>query len=78
MNFAANAEFIEDRRKALKRFLNFVARHPTLSEDRAVQFFLTFVGTDIQHKIKDYIRNIPEELETNPMDHAIPVNELYF
>ena len=38
---AASKEFIEQRRRALKRCLNQIARHPTLCEDRIVVFFLT-------------------------------------
>lgn len=43
--FSANKEFIEHRRKSLRRFLNLVARHPVLTEDKIVKFFLTFTGS---------------------------------
>ncbi|GCB63431.1 hypothetical protein scyTo_0011619 [Scyliorhinus torazame] len=37
-------EFIESRRRALKRFVNLVARHPFFSEDELLQIFLCFSG----------------------------------
>ena len=44
----ASKEFIEQRRRALKRCLTQIARHPTLYEDRIVVFFLT-VKTSVSH-----------------------------
>lgn len=41
---AADREFIEERRRALKRFLNLVARHPPLCEDVLLKLFLSFSG----------------------------------
>lgn len=38
-------QFIEERRKALKRYLNLLARHPVINEDKILHFFLTFAGT---------------------------------
>lgn len=38
-------EFIEARKRALKRFLTLVVRHPVLCEDRIVNFFLTVKGS---------------------------------
>ncbi|KFM81164.1 Sorting nexin-8, partial [Stegodyphus mimosarum] len=52
----ADNQFIEERRKSLKRFLNLLARHPVISEDKILHFFLTFSGTDVQHKMKDHFR----------------------
>lgn len=43
--FTASKEFIEARRRALKRFLNVVARHPVLCNDRIVIFFFTIKGS---------------------------------
>jgi len=33
--------FVEERRKALERYLNIVARHPIISADSLIYFFLT-------------------------------------
>lgn len=41
---AADREFIEARRRALRRFINLVARHPPFSEDVALRLFLSFSG----------------------------------
>ncbi|XP_039326605.1 sorting nexin-8 isoform X2 [Saimiri boliviensis] len=42
----ADREFIEARRRALKRFVNLVARHPLFSEDVVLKLFLSFSGSD--------------------------------
>ena len=42
---AANREFIEQRRKALRRYLTLIARHPLMHDDKLVQFFLSFSGS---------------------------------
>ncbi|XP_067671895.1 sorting nexin-8-like [Haliotis asinina] len=61
----ANREFIEHRRKCLRRFLNIVSRHPHMHDDKLTKFFLTFNGTDTQHKIKEHFRGIPDEFMTS-------------
>ena len=42
--YAGNREFIEQRKKALKRFINIMARHPQIYDDKLLKFFLTFTG----------------------------------
>lgn len=61
----ADSQFIEERRKSLKRYLNLVARHPVLSEDKILHFFLTFTGSDVQHRMKDHFRGVLDEYNTN-------------
>ncbi|KAK2150840.1 hypothetical protein LSH36_386g02005, partial [Paralvinella palmiformis] len=56
-----NREFIEHRKKALRRFLTLIARHPVISDDAIVKYFLTFKGTDMQHKMKEHFRGTPDE-----------------
>ncbi|CAH1277511.1 sorting nexin-8-like [Branchiostoma lanceolatum] len=63
----ADREFIEGRRKSLRRFLNLVARHPSFSEESLLKFFLTFGGADMQHVIKVQFRGIPDEFVTSPL-----------
>ena len=43
--FAADRDFIEQRRKSLRRFMVLVVRHPVLSDDSIVKYFLTFKGS---------------------------------
>ncbi|XP_028406574.1 sorting nexin-8-like [Dendronephthya gigantea] len=62
----ATKEFIESRRRSLKRFLNIVARHPVLNEDKMVVWFLTTKGSDIGVKLKDQFKQIPDEFMINP------------
>ncbi|XP_023221676.1 sorting nexin-8-like isoform X1 [Centruroides sculpturatus] len=57
----ADSQFLEDRRKALRRFLLLLARHPIISEDKILYFFLTFVGSDVQHKLREQFRGQPDE-----------------
>ncbi|GIX72565.1 sorting nexin-8, partial [Caerostris extrusa] len=61
----ADDQFIEERRKSLKRFLNLLARHPVISEDKILHFFLTFSGTDVQHKMRDHFRGVLDEFNSN-------------
>jgi len=60
----ANSEFIEGRRRALKRFLNNIARHPIISTDQIVTHFLTFKGSDAGSKLKDQYKGVPDEFMT--------------
>ncbi|KAL3214556.1 hypothetical protein MRX96_034831 [Rhipicephalus microplus] len=61
----ADSHFIEERRRALRRFLTLVARHPVLGFDKAVNIFLTFSGTDVQTRLKEYCKNVPDEFLTS-------------
>ena len=44
-HFAASKEFIESRRRSLKRFLNIIARHPVINDDKMFVWFLTTKGS---------------------------------
>uniref|UniRef100_A0A8D0CKL4 Sorting nexin 8 n=1 Tax=Scleropages formosus TaxID=113540 RepID=A0A8D0CKL4_SCLFO len=57
-------EFIEGRRRALRRFINLVAQHPVLSEDELLKTFLTFGGSDVQHKLREAFRRSGDEFTT--------------
>ncbi len=70
----AAAAFIEQRRRALKRFLTLVARHPVLSQDEAVKFFLTAGGNDVATRIKDKFKNVSEEYTVHPQADAAEVS----
>ncbi|XP_014681641.1 PREDICTED: sorting nexin-8-like [Priapulus caudatus] len=59
--------FLEDRRRALKRFVMLVVRHPVLCSDVLTTFFITFNGSDVQYKIKEQYRNIPDEFVTSQL-----------
>jgi hypothetical protein len=43
--FEASKEFIESRRRSLKRFLNIIARHPVLNGDKIFVWFMTTKGS---------------------------------
>ncbi|EHH51970.1 Sorting nexin-8 [Macaca fascicularis] len=57
----ADREFIEARRRALKRFVNLVARHPLFSEDVVLKLFLSFSGSDVQNKLKESAQCVGDE-----------------
>ncbi|XP_027466749.2 sorting nexin-8 isoform X4 [Zalophus californianus] len=57
----ADREFIEARRRALRRFINLVARHPPFSEDVALRLFLSFSGPDVQNKLKESAQYVGDE-----------------
>nr|XP_012614418.1 sorting nexin-8 isoform X1 [Microcebus murinus] len=57
----ADREFIEARRRALKRFINLVARHPPFSEDVILKLFLSFSGSDVQNKLKESAQFVGDE-----------------
>jgi len=61
----ADARFIEERRKALTRFLTLIVRHPILSDDKIVLFFLSYNGPEMQYKLRDEFRNVPDEFLIN-------------
>eukprot|EP00794_Sanderia_malayensis_P008844 gene8844-9792_t len=63
----ASKEFIEARRRALKRFLVLVTRHPIMTNDPIVTYFMTFKGSDVGHKIKEHFRGAPDEFLTNSL-----------
>jgi hypothetical protein len=43
--YLVDKEFIEERRRSLKRYLQILCRHPTICETELIKFFLTFQGT---------------------------------
>ncbi|XP_069425733.1 sorting nexin-8 isoform X5 [Ovis canadensis] len=57
----ADREFIEARRRALKRFINLVARHPPFSEDAVLKLFLSFSGPDVQNKLRESAQRVGDE-----------------
>ncbi|KAM6156115.1 sorting nexin-8 [Rhynchocyon petersi] len=57
----ADREFIEARRRALKRFINLVARHPRFSEDVVLKLFLSFSGPDVQNRLKESVQSVGDE-----------------
>ncbi|XP_072382881.1 sorting nexin-8-like [Diabrotica undecimpunctata] len=70
----SDAHFLETRRRALQRWMTLVSRHPIISQDSIVIFFLTDQGPDCQHRIKDIFGRIPDEFMTS--DVAANAKEL--
>ncbi|XP_076373078.1 sorting nexin-8-like [Tachypleus tridentatus] len=74
----ADSQFIEDRRKGLKRFVTLITRHPVISDDKLVSFFMTFAGSDLQYKIKEQFRSLVDEYMTSELaknaQELVPIN----
>lgn len=65
MMLNSDHEFIEARRKSLRRFLNITSRHPAMYDSHILNFFLTYNG-EVVHKIKEKFRGVPDEFVTSP------------
>lgn len=61
--------FLEQRRKGLKRFINFIANHPILKEDGAVNVFLTQPGPFETWRKRNRV-NLDEESTQKKLDKA--------
>ncbi|CAH0563473.1 unnamed protein product [Brassicogethes aeneus] len=61
----SDAHFLESRRRALHRWLTLICRHPTISHDSILSFFLTDQGPDIQYRIRDIFKRCPDEFMTS-------------
>nr|CAB3266468.1 sorting nexin-8 [Phallusia mammillata] len=60
-------DFIESRRKALRRFLQIIARHPAMHDSPALRFFLSYNGHEVSHKVKEQFRGSPDEFLLSPL-----------
>nr|CAI5853596.1 unnamed protein product [Callosobruchus analis] len=61
----SDAHFLESRRRALHRWMTLISRHPVISQDPLLQFFLTDQGPDCQYRIKEIFRRAPDEFMTS-------------
>ncbi|CAF3528936.1 unnamed protein product [Rotaria sp. Silwood1] len=59
-------EFIEERRRSLKRYLQILCRHPTIYDTDIIKFFLTFQGTSCGDNMKATYKNILDEFSSEP------------
>ncbi|CAH1395473.1 unnamed protein product [Nezara viridula] len=63
--FPSDSNFLENRRKGLCRWLTLVSRHPVICQDTLLSYFLTQNVHDLQSKIKEVFKNIPDEFTTS-------------
>ncbi|CAF0978841.1 unnamed protein product [Adineta steineri] len=59
-------EFIEERRRALKRYIQILCRHPTISDTEIIKFFLTFRGESCGDNMKATYKNTLDEFSSEP------------
>jgi len=62
-----SSDFIEERRKALIRWLTIITSHPVLSEDSMIKYFLTDNLNDHATTIRDQFRHFPDEFVLNEL-----------
>lgn len=60
-------QFLEERTRGLQRWLTLVCRHPILCHDSLVSFFLTDEASDLQHRIRNIFRKVPDEFMTSDL-----------
>lgn len=68
-----DAHFLEARRKGLLRWLTLMARHPIVSRDPLVSYFLRDQGQDVQHRIRELFRRAPDEFMTSELSSRAKV-----
>lgn len=61
----SDSYFLESRRRGLCRWLTLVCRHPVICHDALISFFLTDQGPDIQYRIREIFRRVPDEFMTS-------------
>lgn len=62
-----SSDFIEERRKALIRWLTIITSHPVLTEDSMIKYFLTDNLNDHATSIRDQFRHFPDEFILNEL-----------
>ncbi|XP_023349115.1 sorting nexin-8 [Eurytemora carolleeae] len=60
-----DSDTIDQRRKALTRWLSIVTSHPAFSMDLMIKFFLTDISNDFANYLKDQFRHLPDEFMLN-------------
>ncbi|KAK9505712.1 hypothetical protein O3M35_009702 [Rhynocoris fuscipes] len=63
--FPGDLNFLENRRKGLRRWLTLISRHPVINQDSILQFFLTQTGSDFNSRFKEVFKNVPDEFMTS-------------
>lgn len=67
MTTTASPSFIEQRRKALRRFLLMIRRHPVLRDDEIVRYFFSFNGAEVAQHIKERYKVVVDESMTSEL-----------
>ncbi|CAF0891827.1 unnamed protein product [Rotaria sordida] len=69
-------EFIEERRRSLKRYLQILCRHPTICEIEIIKFFLTFQGTSCGDNMKATFKNTLDEFSCEPPTSSSSIDRI--
>lgn len=73
MTIIASPSFIEQRRKALRRFLLLIRRHPVLRDDEIVRYFFSFTGAEVAQHIKERYKVAVDESMTSELTRTARV-----
>ncbi|CAF0927168.1 unnamed protein product [Adineta ricciae] len=69
-------EFIEERRRSLKRYLEILCRHPIVCETEIIKFFLTFQGTSCGDNMKATFKNALDEFSHEPPTSSSSIDRI--
>ncbi|CAF3957253.1 unnamed protein product, partial [Rotaria magnacalcarata] len=69
-------EFIEERRRSLKRYLQILCRHPVICETEIIKFFLTFQGTSCGDNMKATFKNSLDEFSCEPPTSSTSIDRI--
>ncbi|XP_019758952.1 sorting nexin-8 isoform X1 [Dendroctonus ponderosae] len=62
-----DSQFLLERTRGLQRWLTLVCRHPIICHDSILAFFLTDEGSDVQNRIRNTFRKVPDEFMTSDL-----------
>ncbi|CAF3840896.1 unnamed protein product [Adineta steineri] len=69
-------EFIEERRRSLKSYLEILCRHPIICETEIIKFFLTFQGTSCGDNMKATFKNTLDEFSHEPPTSSSSIDRI--
>ncbi|CAF0924773.1 unnamed protein product [Adineta ricciae] len=69
-------EFIEERRRSLKHYLEILCRHPIVCETEIIKFFLTFQGTSCGDNMKATFKNALDEFSQEPPTSSSSIDRI--
>lgn len=71
-----DSQFLKERTYGLKRWLTLVCRHPVMCHDSILTFFLTDEGSDLQTRIRNAFKKVPDEFMTSDVAATAKVGNL--
>ena len=66
-----SSDFIDERRKALVRWLTIVTSHPVISSDSMIRIFLTDNRPDQASYLREQFRHFPDEFVLSNIGYKV-------